>query len=162
MSRILTIESEEDLNTLRKVSTEVENLNEVKELIISLKEKFNEDESSLGLAAPQLGVNKRVFIMTNPLNNGTVITCINPKIIKEYKDKVAIYKEACLSLPDTYVLTRRYKMLKVSFTTEEGKRETKLLRDEYAVIFQHEYDHLDGIIITDKDLRKINDRERIK
>lgn len=153
MDRILTIESEEDLSVLREVSTEVEDINEVKELIISLKEKFNEDESSLGLAAPQLGVNKRVFVMQNPLNNGTVIVCINPKIIKEYKNKVATYKEACLSVPDTHVITNRYKMLKVSFISEDGKKETKLLRDEYAVIFQHEYDHLNGIIMTDKDIR---------
>lgn len=154
MNRILTNESEEDLSVLREVSTEVEDINEVKELIITLKEKLNKDESSLGLAAPQLGVHKRVFVMRNPLNDGTTIACINPKIIKEYKNKIATYREACLSVPDTHAITSRYKMLKVSFITEDGRKETKLLRDEYAVVFQHEYDHLDGIIMTDKDIRK--------
>lgn len=153
MNRILKVESEEDLSVLKEISTEVNDVKEVQELIISLREKLNEDESSLGLAAPQLGVNKRVFVMRNPLEDGSVMTCINPQIVKEYKNKIAIYREACLSIPDTSVLTRRYKMLKVSFTTEDGKKETKLLRDLYAVIFQHEYDHLNGILMTDKDIK---------
>lgn len=154
MDRILTIESEEDLSVLREVSTEVEDINEVKELIITLKEKLNEDESSLGLAAPQLGVHKKVFVMRNPLDDGTVIACINPKIIKEYKNKIATYRETCLSVPDTHAITNRYKMIKVTFITEDGRKVTQLLRDEYAVIFQHEYDHLDGIIMTDRDVRR--------
>lgn len=160
-NKVLTIELKEDLEVLRKISEPIESLEEEQELITSLKAHFNEENTSLGIAAPQLGVNKMAFAMVNPRNIKEITVCINPEIIKMYPNKIGFFSESCLSIPEAKCLTRRYKMLKVAYINENGQKIKKLLKDIEAVVFQHELDHLFGVLMSDKDLKKENEREEV-
>lgn len=160
-SRVLTINSEEDLKVLREISEPIESVETEQELITSLKAHFGEGNTSLGIAAPQIGVNKMAFAMVNPRNIEEITVCINPEIIKAYPNKVGYFSESCLSIPEAKVLTKRYKMLKVAYINEDGKRVKKLLKDLEAVVFQHELDHLFGVLMSDKDLKKENESEEM-
>lgn len=160
-NRILTIDSEEDLKVLREISQPIESVEAEQELITSLKAHFGEGNTSLGIAAPQLGANKMAFAMVNPRNIEEITVCINPEIIKAYPNKLGYFRESCLSIPEAKALTKRYKMLKVAYINEDGKRVKKLLKDLEAVVFQHELDHLFGVLMSDKDLKKEIESEEI-
>ena len=107
--------------------------------------------NGVGLAAPQVGENLRVFVIdvsTNkePLNP---IVFVNPKIIS--KSGAAIHYEGCLSFPDFYSDVRRYKNVKVKALDKKGKPFVLEAKDgellSYAI--QHEFDHLEGILFVD-------------
>ena len=151
MEKILTIESDEEKKILRAISSPINSIEEEGELIELLKNHFNENESSLGVSAPQLGINKMAFAMANPRNLGEITICINPEIVKFYENKVGYYNETCLSIPGKKGLTKRYKMLKVTYYDENGVKIKRLLRDLEAIVFQHKLDHLFGVLMTDKD-----------
>jgi peptide deformylase len=100
---------------------------------------------ALGLAAPQIGVNKRVFIARNE-DNFTVF--INPRFVMK-KDRVKHYGEACLSLPEKGFRVDRYKNVVLKAQDRTGvpftiKSKTKI----QAFIFQHEMDHLNGMLLN--------------
>ena len=107
--------------------------------------------NGVGLAAPQIGENLRVFVIEVGTDPKTMnpITFINPKIIK--KEGAVNSYEGCLSFPDAYTNVRRYKDVKVKATDIKGKpfileaKEGSLL----ARAIQHEFDHLDGILFID-------------
>lgn len=135
-------------------------------------------QDCLGIAAPQLGVSSRVFVMKKPLYwNETEATAQlrkmerspRKRLPKESKEFVAVINpvilskseagelgvEACLSVPDNIGLVRRSMRIEVSFMTEEGKQVRKLLGGLPAIIFQHEYDHLEGLLLTDREVKVV-------
>ena len=112
----------------------------------------------VGLAAPQIGINKKMFtILANDLEGKSwLLAVINPKIIK--KSKKLIYLpggEGCLSVDrETCGITPRYERITVEadlFNVKNGKVEHKKfeLNDYIAIVFQHEYDHLFGTLYVD-------------
>ena len=108
------------------------------------------DPPGVGLAAPQVGISSRFFIM-NPkpeegLDKLTVV--INPEIISHSEEKEK-KQEACLSVPKIAGLVSRYKSIRVKFYNQHGQRFEKKLEGFKARIFQHEFDHLNGILYTD-------------
>jgi peptide deformylase len=99
-----------------------------------------------GLAAPQVGRSERLCIA---LIGKKMTPLINPKILK-YSEEESVAEEGCLSLPDVWIQVPRSEEIIVSFLTPEGKaRELKLLGWD-ARVAQHEIDHLDGVLITDR------------
>jgi len=103
------------------------------------------ENNGIGLAAPQVGINKRFFIMEI---NGVKSVCINPKILS--KNNVSVSDaEGCLSYPGTRVEVARPTEIRVKYMTPTGMSKTKTLRHLNARCFQHELDHLDGVVITD-------------
>lgn len=108
----------------------------------------------MGLAFPQLGSLKRIFILSYKDEDGkfTEYTVINPKIISNSKELVYIEEgEGCLSVNrEVEGIVPRYARIKVGFYNIDGKYIEERLREEMSVAFQHEYDHLDGILFTDK------------
>ena len=74
---------------------------------------------------------------------------LNPRIVKN-SEEIEKDWEGCLSLPGLRGLVPRYKTVKVEFYTREGKKQTKIFKDFIARIFQHELDHLDGLVFTDR------------
>lgn len=141
---------------LRKRALEVAKLSpEVLEEIKSLVTTLKEIEHGAGLAAPQLGISKRFFGIKNGKTK-EVEVYVNPKIEdvfggkKQYfiytnkDEKEEPFLEGCLSLPNLYGAVKRYAKIRVSF---EGG--SKTLKDYEAIVFQHELDHLDGILFTD-------------
>ena len=112
----------------------------------------------VGLAAPQIGINKKMFtILANDLDGKTwLLAVLNPKIIKKSKEVVFIPGgEGCLSVDrETCGITPRYKRITVEadlYNIQTGKVEHKKfdLKDYIAIVFQHEYDHLFGTLYVD-------------
>ena len=109
--------------------------------------------NGVGLSANQIGIEERAFVMM--INDETLetITCFNPKIIKYYKDEI-IFEEGCLSYPDLFIKISRPSTIVVKYE-DEGKKLHKVKYTELVSrIFQHEYDHMEGIDFTQRTLNK--------
>ena len=105
--------------------------------------------NGVGLSANQIGIEERVFVMMVDIDLQETITCFNPKIIKESKEEV-IMEEGCLSYPEMYLDILRPRSIIVKYE-DEGKSIFKRRLDGYiGRIFQHEYDHMEGIDFTER------------
>jgi peptide deformylase len=145
-----------DQKKLKIVSNEVP-FEESQQVIDLLLKEIPETGS--GLAAIQIGLPVRIFLTrfkknksewANPyVEEYELIQWINPKI-EEYEKEEIISEEGCLSIPDRRVKVKRNKQITVSTQASTIDRKKFVLLDEEAVIFQHEFDHLNGILITDK------------
>lgn len=106
----------------------------------------------VGLAAPQVGVNKRLMVY-NPSGDSkkwldeTIL--VNPEIV-EFSDAKDIEIEGCLSFPDMSGDVTRSKWIKVTAMNLKGKKIKKKFTGWEARVFQHEYDHLDGVVYIDR------------
>lgn len=159
--RVLTDQNEEDLKILSTISEPVEDIDSIQDLIKNLKNFLLENaETTVGISAPQFGENKMVFAMANTHKANDVTVCINPEILKVYDKKINFYSESCLSVPERKILTRRYSLLKVAYLDETGKRLKRTLKDTQAVIFQHELDHLFGMLMINRHVN--NESEDIR
>lgn len=105
----------------------------------------------VALAGPQIGLSKRIFIVSKKLLDGAKndMVFINPIIIKQSK-KTAEMEEGCLSVRWYYGEVKRSITATVSARDVYGKKFTKTGHDLWAQIFQHEIDHLDGVLFIDK------------
>lgn len=101
------------------------------------------DADGMGLSANQIGVPTRMFVMRAE----SVIGVINPRIVEVSNEQVVL-EEGCLSYPNLFVKIKRPKTIKVRFTHPDGKTETKTFDGITARVFQHEMDHLNGILHT--------------
>ena len=103
----------------------------------------------VGLSANQIGISERVFVMILHMETEEIITCFNPRIIKRYKD-CGWFEEGCLSYPDEIINVNRPNRIVVKYE-DEDKKEHKIKLDGFAArVFQHEYDHLEGIDFTQR------------
>ncbi|QQK07762.1 peptide deformylase [Miniphocaeibacter halophilus] len=133
---------------LRKKSREVSEINErILELLDDMKDTLYEAEG-LGLAAPQVGVLRRVVVVDMRDEEG-LLMMINPKIIEE-SDETQINIEGCLSVPDESGYVQRPKELTVEYLDEKGEKRTMKCDGYKAVCISHELDHLEGILYIDK------------
>ena len=84
------------------------------------------------------------------IETGKTITCFNPRIIKTY-DESSWFEEGCLSYPDEIINVNRPNRIVVKYE-DEDKKEHKIKLDGFAArVFQHEYDHLEGIVFTERE-----------
>jgi len=105
--------------------------------------------NGVGLSANQIGIEERAFVMMIDIEDQETITCFNPRIIKESKDDVVI-EEGCLSYPELFLEVSRPSNIIVKYE-DEGKTIFKRRLDGFiARIFQHEYDHMEGIDFTQR------------
>ena len=103
----------------------------------------------VGLSANQIGIKERVFVMMINYETEETITCFNPRIIKRYKDDVW-FEEGCLSFPDEIINIQRPNRIVVKYE-DEDKKDHKIKLDGLAArVFLHEYDHLQGIVFTER------------
>ena len=114
----------------------------------------NKIRAGMGLAAVQLGVLKRFFVISYKRDDGTFdeYKVINPKIISNSEELIYVEEgEGCLSV-NRYVegIVPRYARVTVEYYDEFGNKQTRRVREEIAVAFQHEIDHLNGILFPDK------------
>ncbi len=104
----------------------------------------------LGIAAPQVGKNVRMFVVA--LNHGSqneiVLTMVNPEI-REFGEEVLVAEEGCLSLPGQYGKVERFKQVRVQFFDLDGERQILELSDLNARVIQHEIDHINGVLFID-------------
>lgn len=99
----------------------------------------------IGLAAPQIGIAKRIFVMGTPEKS---YACINPEIISgegEIKDI-----EGCLSYPGLFLHVKRFEKIKVRYQNILGETKEEEFSGIMARCFQHELDHLNGVCFVDK------------
>lgn len=137
-----------------KISEEVKE-EELKDLLIKADEMVktcsSEKNMAFGLSAPQIGIFKRFFVMA--FRNETYQAIFNPRIFIENK-KILIVREKCLSVPDETYLVKRPKEIRVVYfiSDKDNKfiRVNKVLKNEEAITFSHEFDHLEGISIVKK------------
>lgn len=105
----------------------------------------------LGIAAPQVGENIRVFIvvLNYKTDHQVAVPMVNAEILEHGAD-VTIGEEGCLSLPGIFGKVERYRDVVVRFFDLEGGRHVLELSDLNARVVQHENDHLNGVLIVDK------------
>ena len=142
---------------VHKVSQKIRNL--VQDLIDTMY-----SQNGVGLAAPQIGENYRVFVIdvstgNEPLNP---IVFINPKIIK--KSGACLSHEGCLSFPEAYTDVRRYANVMIKALDSNGRSFVMEAKDGslLARAIQHEFDHLDGILFVDHCVNRFEAEEVLK
>ena len=133
--------------TLREVSSPVPCINEdvkrlIDEMFITLKKS-----NGIGLAAPQIGRNIRLFIVQLEENDGMVF--INPEIIRT-SDEQCSMEEGCLSIPKVYEKVIRPKNITLQYVDINGKKQLIQATGLLARVIQHEYDHLNGVLFVDR------------
>lgn len=116
--------------------------------------KFMYDNNGIGLAANQVGVPYRVFAMRGVPEN---FVCFNPKVVQPSEMEVTL-EEGCLTYPGLVVKIKRPQHIRVRFTMANGEVVTRQFTGMTARIFQHELDHLDGIIFYNKAARYHRDQ----
>ncbi|MBI4438056.1 peptide deformylase [Candidatus Uhrbacteria bacterium] len=105
-------------------------------------------ENGVGLAAPQIGAHRRIIVT----DVDGVLVLVNPEIIGKSLRKID-FEEGCLSVPGVYGLVRRHREVKVRALNRHGEPITIKASGLLAIVLQHETDHLDGILFTDKVVR---------
>ena len=139
---------------LRKKSKVVTNYNDRLKLLIDDMYETMDLAPGVGLAAPQIGILKRVIVVDNREEDNDEgekpmrFYMINPAIIE--KDGEEVSMEGCLSVPGKQGTVKRAKHIKVKYNDLEGQEKLMEAEDFLARIIQHETDHLDGILYTDK------------
>jgi peptide deformylase len=105
------------------------------------------EKGGIGLAAPQIGVSKRVFIMGNPQK---LIACINPSFTLVDGGPMQLGEEGCLSFPDLWLRVKRHVNIQAEYMDVEGNKVEVPYTGIMSRIFQHEFEHLEGICFTSK------------
>ena len=147
---------------LRKVTVDIDKSVDVKKLSEDMFETMY-NAKGVGLAAPQVGLNLRIFVVDGrPFNEGEDMeerdkdpslidfkqVFINAEILDE-KGKEWAFEEGCLSIPDIREDIYRPEFVRINFFDENWVEYTKTYEGLAARIIQHEYDHIDGILFTD-------------
>jgi len=161
--RILQMENPDDLGVLRKRSSPVTKFDsELRKLVEDMIETMREADG-VGLSAVQVGDLRRVVVMEMPgkyeqdedgnqieVSPPKLYVMINPEITKVSHDRIPM-QEGCLSLPGRYAEVPRAPWVEVRYKDLNGK-EHKLLAEEQLLsqCIQHEVDHLDGILFTER------------
>lgn len=109
----------------------------------------------LGLAAPQIGIKKRIVVFDESCGekDDSLRCVINPDIVDSSKNIVSS-QEGCLSLPGIKLAVPRHDWVTVSYSDINGDRKTEKFQGLSSIIIQHEIDHLNGITLLDKVNRK--------
>ena len=124
----------------------------VKDLRTAIKTYDVDGYAAVAIAAPQIGISKRIFLIEDQSERDDAlptVIAINPRITKVSK-KTREVGEGCLSIPDTYGLVWRHKNVTIEALDETGVPFTRGAGGLLAQIIQHENDHLDGILFTDR------------
>ena len=150
---MLKIKKGQNNHVLRKKSLETELNSDIRKLIEEMKVSMVKNNGA-GLAAPQVGQNVRLFIISKEYSPACrrgrkKLVFINPEIIKISK-KTICEEEGCLSLPGEFIKVDRAKTIKIKALNEKGEEFKLKAKGLLARIIQHELDHLNGILIVDK------------
>ncbi len=135
----------------------IKKISEMQEYLITSQSELGSLENNLrpgvGIAAPQVGISERYFYMY--FNDGNMQydeVIINPKILKTSNQQIYLEKgEGCLSVEeDKKGLVLRFEKIEAEYYTIEGKKKNAVFTGYAAIVFQHEYDHLEGIMFYEK------------
>lgn len=143
--------------------------NKLNKILTDMKTALRSQHDGIAIAAPQIGVSLRIFIVSGSLlkeadktyvGDGSDLIFINPKITKLSREKKDV-EEGCLSVRWLYGMVPRSIKATINAFDEKGKKIERGASGILAQIFQHEVDHLDGILFTDKasELWEMNEEE---
>lgn len=143
-------------SVLRKVAEDVTpDYPGIKELVADMFETMYESDG-VGLAAPQIGKSLRMFVIDAdpfsrdyPEGKGFKRVCINPEIIFR-SEETWVFNEGCLSVPGVHEDVERPAEVKVRYLDDDFTEHVEELGGIAARVFQHEFDHLDGNVFTDR------------
>jgi len=157
--RVLQVTEPSDNKILRTACKDIDFIKDKRllDLLISRLKATMAAESGVGIAAPQVGISRNVFLfMRIDKADRPIEVAINPKIISNPDETICFEGDGCLSIPDTRGNSIRYPWIEVEYINESGQKVREKLTgssrstDFTAIIFQHEYDHLQGVLFTDK------------
>lgn len=165
--RLRTIISDQDVIDLRKPSEPVtfayaDNSGnatldkDTTELIEALK-NYVVEHDGLGMAAVQLGVHKRIIVMRRPFNSNNLLVLINPEI-QRVAGSISAKGEGCFSIPNTpgEAMVKRPSVVYINYEDEQGQAfKDEMLVGVDARVFQHELDHLNGMLMIDTKAGKL-------
>jgi peptide deformylase len=154
----------QDISILRQKSENVTLVDEAKDLISKLEAELDKLDNGIGLAAIQLGYNKKVSVIRD--NDGTYFHLINPELV-EGLDEFIYFNEGCLSFPGLFRNTKRYKQITIKHQViRDNKFEDETFvsyysneKDEpgnnglFTIAVQHELDHFDSKLLIDSDIK---------
>ncbi|MDR2122696.1 MAG: peptide deformylase [Flavobacteriaceae bacterium] len=158
-ARVLKINEKKDSIILRTPSRNIKNSKKNKDLPLLVKKLHLTllAENGVGIAAPQIGINRNIFLFLRLDQPGhPVEVAINPKIISHSPEIICFQNDGCLSVPDKYGNSQRYSWIEAEYTNIHGEKvRNKFLggsrKEDYTgIIFQHEYDHIQGKLYIDK------------
>ena len=138
---------------LRKKSKVVPEVTDrIKVLLDDMAETMYEADG-VGLAAPQVGILKRVIVVDPHDETTGLVKLVNPEIIEADGEQVGV--EGCLSIPNFNATVKRPEHVKVKYIDEDGNEKIWDANGFPAVILSHEIDHLDGILFRDKSIEEV-------
>lgn len=159
---VLLTDNEEDSIFLRTKCIDVPDVKNVAnnkniQLFIEKLKLTLEAESGVGIAAPQVGIGRNLFLFLRiDKEDHPVQVAINPRIVKHSDEIICFEGDGCLSIPNQSGNTARYAWVEVEYYDEKGtlikEKLSGISRDSdfTGIIFQHEFDHLNGILFTDR------------
>ena len=134
---------------LRKRAKEVEIVDDkIRELLDDMYETMKNAKDGVGLAAPQIGVLKRLIVVDLTEEGDKIYKLVNPVIVKAKGEQVC--REGCLSVPGLLGDVTRPKEVVVEALDENGNKIKIKATELLAVVLSHEIDHLDGVLFIDK------------
>jgi peptide deformylase len=157
--RILLTTNYDDSLILRKTSMNVrpDSTNEVLvRFIHRLKKTLDMSSGGVGIAAPQVGINRNIiWVKRMDKTNKPFEVYLNPRIISTSNTMINFQGDGCLSVPNRYETTRRYAAISIEYDLLDGSHHTEVVQgytasNFTAIIFQHEIDHLNGILFFDR------------
>lgn len=155
--RILTIDSEDDVAVLRSSSTDFSipdlSSTEYARLVRKMVRTLEETDGGVGLAAPQIGLNRRVVAVQRVDKEGEPVEVYANIAIDKTSGEMVPGPEGCLSVPDRRGDVPRYQQIAIRYMDVSGDEPREVhesVSGFAAVIFQHEVDHLDGVLYIDR------------
>lgn len=152
MMKVIQVTEEDELKVLKNVSSDINYKDKLlpilaERMFLSMRDPAN---PGIGIAAPQVGVNRNVFWVQRFDKEGEPFEFyVNPKIIWR-SSLLRKGMEGCLSIPDINAEVLRNYTIKLTYWNKEGKLSEEIVEGFTAVVFQHEYDHINGILFTDR------------
>lgn len=152
MMKVIQITDPNELKILKSVSTDIDLKDKLlpvlaQRMFLSMRDPAN---TGIGIAAPQIGINKNIFwVQRFDKKDEPFELYLNPKIIWR-SQLLRKGMEGCLSIPDFSSEVLRNYTIKISYYDKEAQFHEEMIEGFTAVVFQHEYDHLKGILFTDR------------
>lgn len=152
MLRVTQVTDSSDLKILKAVSTDINPKDKLipvlaKRMYLAMRDPAR---PGVGIAAPQVGINRNIiWVQRMDKPNEPFELCINPKIVWR-SNLMRKGAEGCLSIPDERGDVYRNYTIQISFYDAQGKFTEEVIEGFTAVIFQHEIDHLNGILFTER------------
>ena len=137
-------------SVLRKQAKPVERVDEDLRKLMDDMLATMYDAPGIGLAAPQIGISRRLIVMDPAKEEApkTPLIMVNPEIL-ERSGEMRIHEEGCLSIPDFTAEIERPAKTRVAFLDRAGKKQEMELEDIWSTLVQHEIDHLNGVLFID-------------